>query len=89
MYRAGIEGILGLRREGAFLVVEPCIPPEWPGYEATVKVGDTRYDIRVVSPSERSRGISSAHLDGATWPVPEGTVRVPLDGASHVLQLVM
>ena len=58
MYRAGIEGILGMRREGAFLVVDPCIPPEWPGYEATVKVGDTRYDIRVVSPSERCRGVS-------------------------------
>ena len=52
MYRAGIEGILGIRREGAILVIDPCIPPEWPGYDATLNVGDTRYDIRVVAPSE-------------------------------------
>ena len=38
MYRAGVEGILGIRREGAFLVVDPCIPAAWPGFEATVEL---------------------------------------------------
>ena len=89
MYRAGIEGILGIAREGAFLVIEPCIPPEWPGYEARVNVGDTRYEIRVISPSKRGRGVSSALLDGAALRAPDGRVRVPLDGASHILQLVL
>ena len=57
MYRAGIEGILGIRREGAVLVVEPCIPEAWPGFAATVEVSDTRYDIRVeASGRRRPRG---------------------------------
>jgi cyclic beta-1,2-glucan synthetase len=87
MYQAGIEGILGIRREGAFLVIDPCIPPDWPGYEANVKVDGTRYDIRVISPSQRSRGISRAVLDGETLPAQQGPLRVALDGASHDLRL--
>ena len=32
LYRAGIEAILGVRREGAFLLLAPCIPKAWPGF---------------------------------------------------------
>src|SRR3546814_3993411 len=64
MYRAGVEGILGIRREGSFLVVDPCIPSAWPGFEATVKVGSTHYDIRVEAPSHCHRDASPAVLDG-------------------------
>src|SRR3990167_4628440 len=32
MYRAGIEGILGIRREGAWLIVAPCISAAWPAF---------------------------------------------------------
>ncbi|WP_459708482.1 GH36-type glycosyl hydrolase domain-containing protein, partial [Paraburkholderia sp. 2C] len=49
MYRAGVEGILGIRREGDFLVVNPCIPDSWPGFEATVHMHSTRYEIHVKS----------------------------------------
>src|SRR5690606_4900718 len=47
MYRAGIEGLLGIRREGATLVIDPCIPADWPGFEATVRIASTRCDIVV------------------------------------------
>jgi cyclic beta-1,2-glucan synthetase len=87
MYQAGIEGILGIRREGAFLVINPCIPPDWPGFEASVKVEGTRCDIRVISPSRHSRGISRAVLDGQTLQVESGPLRVALDGALHDLRL--
>jgi cyclic beta-1,2-glucan synthetase len=87
MYRAGIEGILGIRREGAFLVVEPCVPASWPGFEATVKVGSSRYDIRVESASRRCRGVAYATLDGAPLSCVKERVRVPLDGETHRLQI--
>ncbi len=85
MVRAGVEGILGIRREGAFIVVDPCIPSAWPGYEATLKVGDTRYDIRVDNPSQRGRVVSHAVLDGSPIPSTEGRIRVALDGGTHQL----
>ena len=56
MYRAGIEGILGIRREGASLVIEPCLPPDWPGYQVTLQIGNTRHEIDV-------RAGSSTRLD--------------------------
>ncbi len=85
MYRAGIEGILGIRREGAALIIDPCIPAAWPGFEATLNVQGTRYDIRVDNPSRRCRDVSRAELDGAHIDCAAGHVRVPLDGGTHNL----
>jgi len=87
MYQAGVHGILGLRREGAWLVVQPCIPPDWPGYEATVTVGETHYEISVVSRPLSVGGVPGAQLDGVALSPAPGPVRVPLDGGTHVLRL--
>jgi cyclic beta-1,2-glucan synthetase len=88
MYQAGVEGILGIRREGGELVIAPCIPPHWPGFEATVSVAGTRYEIRVTSSSTRGHGIAQAMLDDIALPATcGGDLRVPLDGGRHELQL--
>lgn len=88
MYRAGIEGILGFRREGAFLVVDPCIPGTWPGFEAEVKVGSTRYEIRVKTAVHRDA--ARAVLDGVRVKLAKGEgVRVALDGKSHTLLIAI
>ena len=87
MYRAGVEGILGIRREGAFLVVAPCIPASWPGFEARIDVAGTHYDIRVESAPQARRDISRAVLDGSPVDCAEGRVRVPLDGRPHGLAM--
>jgi cyclic beta-1,2-glucan synthetase len=90
MYRAGVEGILGIRRQGACLLVDPCIPPDWPGFEATVTIESTVYVIRVLHSSRRGRGISRMLLDDETVPPGEqGGVRVPLDGGRHQLVLTI
>ncbi len=89
MYRAGVEGILGIRRDGASLVVDPCIPAAWPGFEAKVKVAGAEYGIRVQAPSQHCRGISQASLDGQPIEPTAGGVRVPIDGAPHQLVIVI
>src|SRR4029079_1116707 len=33
MYRAGLEGILGFRVQGATLLIDPCVPHAWRGFE--------------------------------------------------------
>ncbi len=88
MYRAGIEGILGLRREGGDLVLEPCLPKSWPHFEATVKLGDTRYDIRVESAGDQADGLLSMTLDGSSLPYADKAIHVPLDGRKHTLLVV-
>jgi len=87
MYRAGMEGILGIRREGAFLLIDPCIPLAWPGFSATVKVEASSYEIQVTASSARCRGISYAMLDGVPIDCRAGRARVPLDGARHELRV--
>ncbi|MDF1523312.1 MAG: glucoamylase family protein [Trueperaceae bacterium] len=85
MYRAGVEGILGLRRAGDELVVAPCLPAGWPGFEATVAIGATRYEVVVRNRADRAAW--DADLDGAAHPAVDGAIRVPLDGGRHRLVL--
>jgi cyclic beta-1,2-glucan synthetase len=47
MYRAGLEAILGIVREGSKLRVKPCIPAAWNNFQVSLKYGSTRYEITV------------------------------------------
>ncbi|OLL27246.1 glycosyl transferase [Burkholderia sp. SRS-W-2-2016] len=85
MYRAGVEGILGIRREGNFLVVNPCIPDSWPGFEATVYVHSTRYEICAKS-APGNRAIHFV-LDGQAVDCCGEGVYVPLDAGTHRLSI--
>jgi len=87
MYRAGVEGILGIRREGDFLIVEPCIPAAWPGFEATVNVGSGRYEVRVYTLSDSEQEAEHAVLDGLPADCVKGRVRIPLGGGTHNLSM--
>lgn len=46
-YRAATESILGINRKGSKLYITPCLPKDWPGYEATVKFDNSTYVIKV------------------------------------------
>ncbi|MCB5184281.1 protein ndvB [Methylobacillus gramineus] len=85
MYRAGIEGILGIRRSGNTLVIFPCMPAEWKLYEADIDVQATQYHIRVDNLSNTGSGITSATLNGAGLALINGGVEVPLNGGMHTL----
>ena len=47
MYRLIVESLLGLRREGACLHIDPRLPPHWPGFRFTYRVGGTIYRCRI------------------------------------------
>jgi cyclic beta-1,2-glucan synthetase len=89
MYRAGLERILGFRVEAGALLVDPCIPKAWPGFDITFRHRSATYLIHVENPHGVSRGIAVAELNGVAQP--GGEIRVPLadDGATHHLRLVL
>jgi cyclic beta-1,2-glucan synthetase len=89
LYRAGIEGILGLRLQGAFLLLAPCIPKAWPRFEIVFKYRSARYEIAVENPHGVSRGVASAELDGKI--LAEGPTRIPLvdDGQTHKVRVIL
>jgi cyclic beta-1,2-glucan synthetase len=88
LYRAGLESILGFRKRGSALAIDPCIPRSWHQYEITYRHGDTLYRIAVENPHAVSRGVSAIRLDGA--PLPTGGL-VPLsdDGLEHRIHVVL
>ena len=47
LYRAAVESILGIRREGSRLVVRPSMPDHWDGFSATLRLSGTCFRIRV------------------------------------------
>ncbi|HQT75098.1 MAG TPA: glycosyl transferase, partial [Acidiphilium sp.] len=83
MYRAGVEGILGIRREGDFLVVAPSIPEAWPGFKATVRLGEgvCRIEVRAITGGEEPYSV----LDGVRSPSPDRSARISLNCQSHDL----
>ena len=84
LYRAGIESILGFRLRGASLLLDPCVPKDWPRFEIEFRYHAARYEIEVENPQGVSRGIGRLELDGKRLPL--GPARVPLvkDGVHRV-----
>jgi cyclic beta-1,2-glucan synthetase len=87
LYRAGLESILGLERRGGTLVLDPCIPASWPGFEVRWALGASVYEIVVENPQRRCRGVGSAQLDGVA--VDHRAVPLVDDGRVHRVRAVL
>jgi cyclic beta-1,2-glucan synthetase len=48
LYRAAVEAILGIRRSGDSLIVNPALPSSWDGFTATLQLDRRSCRIRVV-----------------------------------------
>jgi cyclic beta-1,2-glucan synthetase len=88
LYRVGLEHLLGLRRRGAVVAIDPCVPAQWPGFEIRWRLGPaTTYVIEVTNPLRQGRGVAAATLDGAA--VDPAAVPVVDDGQTHVVRVVL
>jgi cyclic beta-1,2-glucan synthetase len=88
LHRAGLESILGFRKRGATLHIDPCIPRGWKGFEIAYRHGLTLYRIAVENPNGVCRGVSRVSLDGVAI---AGEAVVPLsdDGRTHEVRVVL
>ncbi|MBI3782116.1 MAG: hypothetical protein HY270_01820 [Deltaproteobacteria bacterium] len=93
MYRAAVEWILGLRRRGATLLLDPCIPKAWRGFEIVFRQRSARYEIAVENPDGVSRGVAQVEIDGVAQALaqPGTAARIPLseDGVTHRVRVVL
>ena len=87
MYRVGLEGVLGLRRRGAYFTVNPCIPSSWPGFTIEWRIAATRYTIVVENPEGRCSGVATVALNGST--TDPGAIPLVDDGGAHQVRVVM
>lgn len=90
MYRVALEGLLGFHLQGTDLLLDPCIPRGWPGFEIDFRYRSARYRIAVDNPGGVCRGVLSIELDDE---ILTGNKRclIPLadDDITHRVQVIL
>ncbi|KKD57937.1 N,N'-diacetylchitobiose phosphorylase [Grimontia sp. AD028] len=83
-YFAVTNFILGVQTGFDGLIVDPCIPTSWPGFEVRREWRDATYNIKVENPNSVSKGVKSITLNGETV---EGAI--PAQAAGSVNEVVV
>ncbi len=85
MYRAGIEGIMGLTRAGDHLVIDPTIPKAWAGVSVTVRHRGATVEVVVANPEGSGHGIAKVAINGEAAEHAGGAFNMPFaDGVTRV-----
>ena len=85
LHRVAVENVLGIRRRGSRLVVEPCIPRTWREFQVSFRYGSSRYDINVHNPREINQGVAEIRVDGQVV----GEIELADDGQVHRVEVIM
>ncbi len=86
MYRIAIEDLLGLTLRRGALHIDPCIPRNWPRYEAVLTTPQAEIRIVVDNPDGVSRGVRAIELAGGPAPLDLPLADV---AGSHVIRVVL
>ncbi|HEX3051259.1 MAG TPA: glucoamylase family protein [Aggregatilineaceae bacterium] len=87
MYRLGLEAILGFRREGQMIHINPSIPAHWPGFELTYHYLTAVYYFRIENiVNGRSQG-NQTILDGKL--LLENSIPLVDDGKEHHVTIMI
>jgi cyclic beta-1,2-glucan synthetase len=80
LYRAAVEGILGIEKTGDRVAVRPCLPAGWNGFEAVLRLGEASYRIEV-----RRGALASLVCDGVET---DGSFALAASGEHQVTVVV-
>jgi cellobiose phosphorylase len=87
MYRLGLEGILGFKKTGNSLQIDPVIPPDWDGFEIRYQFGTASYLIKVINPEHITHGVKTIKLDGKM--IDNTVISLVDDGQEHNVEITM
>jgi cyclic beta-1,2-glucan synthetase len=87
MYRLGLEAILGIRRIGRTLRIDPCVPKTWSRYQVTYRLGETTFQIDVENPAGVNRGVQQIKMDGNI--LNDNAIPLLDDGGRHQVQVLL
>ncbi|MFC4098409.1 GH36-type glycosyl hydrolase domain-containing protein [Paenibacillus xanthanilyticus] len=83
MYQSGIEWILGLRKRGSRLFLDPCMPSEWPSFKAIYRYGSTAYHLSF------TRDQQDQPVSGSLKAGPDTYIDLVDDGEDHSIQILI
>jgi cyclic beta-1,2-glucan synthetase len=87
MYRIVLESMLGFRRRGDVLTLEPCVPRRFERFEIEFRYRGKSFSIRVENPNRVCSGVSRVEIDGKH--VTDRQIRLDLPGERHDVRVVI
>lgn len=79
MYRAGMEGLLGITRHADTLRFAPCFPKAWPQVDLRLTLGPTPCSVKILNPLGLGTGVKTARLNGKNLGCEAGALTLALD----------
>jgi cyclic beta-1,2-glucan synthetase len=89
LHRAAVECVLGIHKASTSLVIEPCIPPDWPGFQVRLRHGETLYEISAENPHGVMSGVVRIELDGEPLRLPRPSIPLRDDKRAHRVRVVL
>lgn len=86
-YKVGIEDILGFKKNGDQLNIDPCIPRQWTEYKLEYSYGSTVYAITVKNPDRVNKGVKQISVGGAVSET--GGISLVDDRKVHNVEVLM
>jgi cyclic beta-1,2-glucan synthetase len=87
MYQFGLIALLGFKKTGNLLRIDPRIPPAWDGFEIHYKFGMASYHIQVFNPNHLTYNVQTVKLDGVI--LEDKTIPLVDDGQEHIVEVIM
>lgn len=87
MYRAGIEGLMGITRQGDMLRFAPCFPKAWPQIELRLTLGPAPCNVKILNPQGLGTGLKTAKLNGVDIECVAGSLTIPIKALQGTLIL--
>lgn len=87
MYQALIGDLLGIRKKGTRLFIDPSIPGDWEEYTMDYRFGGSLYIIHVRNPDRQIFGVDSITVDNISQP--GNYIELIDDGAEHLVIVKM
>ncbi len=86
-YLAVTQHILGIRPDYDGLLIDPCIPPEWGGFTVRRLFRGAVYNIEIINPEHKTRGVWEMTVDGEK--VESFIVPLFPEGTEHNIKVTM
>ena len=87
MLRAGLEYILGFKKTGETLIVDPSIPTYWDAYSISYRYKTSTYTISIENPEHVNKGVKKLFVDGVL--IAGNQFALIDDGKTHDVSVIM